>query len=218
MALSRTISRLFNRGVTEVWEERPVVPIVWPIIKPATLAAHRVASRFLRFPTRTRNNPAGRVILGITDNHDSPSAAFNLIALRNALHRIVRPLGMEIRTDFADEGAHVILWENYDRIHIRQRRQNFRTFFGRDYPPALALQCPHGNVRIHRDNQSAAESTCRVQVANMPNVQHIEAPVRQRDAIAGAPPFRHTLAKLVSRNNFLPNWCAQRSCAQRSLN
>jgi hypothetical protein len=34
-------------------------------------------------------------------------------------------------------------------------------------------------------------------------VQHIEAPVRQRNAIAGAPPVRHTLAKLIARNNFL---------------
>jgi hypothetical protein len=37
----------------------------------------------------------------------------------------------------------------------------------------------------------------------MPDVQHIEAPICQRDTIAGAPPFRHTLAKLIARNNFL---------------
>jgi len=37
----------------------------------------------------------------------------------------------------------------------------------------------------------------------MADVQQIETPVGQRDALAGAPPIRHTSLKLVARNNLL---------------
>jgi hypothetical protein len=35
----------------------------------------------------------------------------------------------------------------------------------------------------------------------MADVQHIETPVGQRHAFAGAPPFRHTSLQFVARNN-----------------
>ena len=37
----------------------------------------------------------------------------------------------------------------------------------------------------------------------MANMQQIETPVGQRDAIAGAPPIRHALLQLVARKNLL---------------
>jgi hypothetical protein len=40
-----------------------------------------------------------------------------------------------------------------------------------------------------------------MKVAYMADVQHIETPVRQCDALAGAPPLGHTLLQLVTRNN-----------------
>jgi len=42
-----------------------------------------------------------------------------------------------------------------------------------------------------------------MQVANVADVQHIENTVGQRDAIASAPPIRHTLVKFVARNDLL---------------
>jgi hypothetical protein len=39
-----------------------------------------------------------------------------------------------------------------------------------------------------------------MQVAYMANMQQIEASVGQRNAIAVAPPIRHTLAKFIARN------------------
>jgi hypothetical protein len=37
----------------------------------------------------------------------------------------------------------------------------------------------------------------------MANMQQIENTVSQRDAIASAPPIRHTLVKFIARNNLL---------------
>ena len=143
------------------------------------------------------------MILRVANDHDSPSAGFDLIALGNTLHRVVGPFGMKIRTDFANNSAHILFRKNDDGIYIRQRRENLRAFFGRHHRSPFTLQCAYGSIRIHRDNQLAAQFPRRVQVANMPNVQHIEASVRQRNAIARMPPFRHPLLKLIPRNNFL---------------
>ena len=147
------------------------------------------------------NDLAGRVILRITHNHDAAATGFNLAALRDALHRVVRALGMEIRTDFANDGAHVRFWKDYDGVHIGQRRQNFRAFFRWHYGPPFTLQCARGSIAVDRDNHLTAELPGRMQVADMADVQHVETPVGQRDPIAGAPPFRHTFPQFVARNN-----------------
>jgi len=147
------------------------------------------------------NDLAGRVILRITHNDDPASTGFDLVAFGDVLHRVVRSLGMKIRTDFANDGAHVRFWKDYDGVHIRQRSQNFRAFFRWHHGPPLTLQRAHGFIGVDRDNQFAAQLPCRMQVAYMTDVQHIETSVGQRDALAGASPFRHTFPKLVARNN-----------------
>ena len=147
------------------------------------------------------NDLAGRVILRITHNDDAASTGFDLVALGDALHRVVRALGMKIRTDFTNDGPHVRFWKDHHRVHIRQRRQNFRAFFRWHHGPPFTLQRAHGSIGVHRDNQFAAEFPRGMKVAYMADMQQIETPVGQRDAIAGAPPFRHTLLKFVPRNN-----------------
>src|ERR1700720_1908925 len=135
MALRRTMSRLENRGAPAESEKESVIPI-------EICAAIRTASRFSRLRPRARtraNDLGGRVILGITHDDHPASTGFDLIALGDALHRVVRALGMKIGTDFADESAHILFRKNYDGVHICQRCQNFRPFFGRSYRPPFAL-------------------------------------------------------------------------------
>ena len=143
------------------------------------------------------------MILGITHDDHSASTGFDLIALWHALHRVVGSLGMKIRPDFADDRTHILFWENYDGVHVRQRRQNLRAFVGRNYWPTFAPQRAHGGIRVHRNNQFAAELSSGMQVAYVANMQQIKNTVSQRDAIASAPPIRHTLLKIVARNNLL---------------
>src|SRR5208282_3257936 len=113
MALRRTTSKRSNRGTLAGREKEPVIPVIKePLILVAALAAIRTASRFSRPQPRVRarmrtNDLAGRVILRITHNDDAASTGFDLVALGDALHRVVRAFGMKIRTDFANDGAHV---------------------------------------------------------------------------------------------------------------
>lgn len=143
------------------------------------------------------------MILGITNDDDAAATGFDYIVLGDALRRVVGAFGMKVRTDLANDGAHVFFWEDNDGVHIRQRRQNFRAFFGRHYGPPFTLQSARGSIAVHRDNQLAAEFPGSMEVADMADVQHVEAPVGQRNAIAGAPPIRYTLPKFSARNNLL---------------
>src|SRR5712671_6704746 len=116
MALRRTMSRLSNRGVRARREKESVILI------PSD------PSRFSRPQPRTRartrtNDLGGRVILGITHDDHPASTGFDLIALGDVLHRVVGALGMKVRTDFANDRAHILFWKNHDGVHVRQRRQ-----------------------------------------------------------------------------------------------
>src|SRR5580658_10460523 len=119
MAPRRTMSKLSNRGASVVKEEESVI-----------LVATRTASRFSRSQPRT-NHLSGRVILGITHDHDASPTSFDFVAFGNALHRVVGTFGMKIRADFANDGAHIFFRKNDDGVHVGQRRQNFRAFFSR---------------------------------------------------------------------------------------
>ena len=138
------------------------------------------------------------MILGIADDHDSASTSLNLVALGDALWRVVRTFGVKIGTEFANQSPHIGFGKDYDRIHVGQRGQNFRAFIGWHYGPPLTLQGTHRRVGIDRDNEFATKFAGGMKIADVAYVQHVEASVGQRDAISGTTPIRHPLAKLVA--------------------
>src|SRR4030081_1445874 len=132
MALRRTMSRLSNRGAPPESEKESVI---------------LTASRLSRPCPRARTNDlGGRVSLGIPHDDHSASAGFALVALGDALHRVIRAFGVKVRTDFANNRAHILFWKNYDGVYIRQRRQNFRALLGRHHCPPLPLHRSHGSI------------------------------------------------------------------------
>ena len=141
------------------------------------------------------------MILGIAHNDDAAPARLHFVALGDSLGGVVRTLGMKIRMDFANNGAHIFFWKDYNRIHIRERRQNFGPFFSRHHGPSFAFQRAHGSVGIYRDNQFAAEFPRRMQVANMADMQQIETTIGQGDTLASPPPIGHALPQVAARNN-----------------
>ena len=141
------------------------------------------------------------MILGIAHDDDTASTGFDFVALGDTLRRVVRALGMKVRTDFANDGAHIFFGKDYDGVHIRQRRQNFRAFFGRHHGPPFTFQRSHRSIGVYRDNQLAAEFARGMQVADMTDVKQIETTVGQRDALTGAPPIGHALLKFAAQNN-----------------
>src|ERR1700687_5622536 len=95
MALRRTMSRLSNRGMPPESEKESVI-----------LTPSRFSRPYPRARTRA-NDLGGRGILGITHDDHAASTGFDLVALGDALHRVIRAFGMKVRTDFANHRAHI---------------------------------------------------------------------------------------------------------------
>ena len=143
------------------------------------------------------------MIFGIPHDDDAASTGFDFDALRDALYGIVGALGMKIGTDFANQGAHVCFWKDYNGIDVGESRENFCAFFRRHDGAAFTFQRTDGRVGVYGYDQFATQFSSGVQVAYVANVEQIEASVGQRDAIAVAAPSSHTAMQFIARDNLL---------------
>src|ERR1700758_1141061 len=78
------------------------------------------------------------MVLGITHNLDASAVLEYRVAFGNAVSGVVSSLGVNVGTNFGDEGANIRLGENDYRVYVGERRQNFRSFFGGHQGTALA--------------------------------------------------------------------------------
>ncbi len=149
------------------------------------------------------------MILGIADDRHAPATCFHFVALGNVLGGVVGALGLEVRPDFSDDCAHIVLGENHNCVHVGEGREDFRTLLSRHKWTPCSLKSAHGVIGVDRHHEFPAQFTRGVQVPHMSNMEQIEASVGEGNAGAGAPPFAHTLLKLVARKNLLMGGCAQ---------
>src|SRR5207302_393498 len=82
--------------------------------------------------------------------HASPTFQ-DYVALGHRFRRVISSLGMKIRFEFADEGAHVWLGKDYHRIHVAERCQNLGALFRRNARTSLAFDYPDRFIRIQSD-------------------------------------------------------------------
>jgi hypothetical protein len=142
------------------------------------------------------------MILGIAYDYDSPSAGFDFAPLGNAFFGVIGALGVKIRADFADDRAHVFFREDHNGVDVGQRSENFCALFGRHHGTAFAFQGAYGFIGIYRDDEFASEFTSGVEIADVSNVQYVEATVGEGDSISGGAPLQHQLMELAAGNNF----------------
>src|SRR5208283_3732982 len=106
-------------------------------------------------------------------------------------------------TNLADDGAHVELGKNHDRVNVGQRGNDLGAFILRHDRPAFTFKRVHRFIGIDGDHELATQRPGSPQVAYVANVQKIEAAVGQRDVLAGTPPFLHALAEFAARQDFV---------------
>src|SRR5712692_1086935 len=150
-------------------------------------------------------NLAARVVFWVANNLNPAAALDHDIAFGDAFCRIVGTLGVDVRANFADQGAGIGFRKNYHRIHIAQRRQKFGTLTLGRVRTALALQHAHRCVRVQADNNSGPRSQLfgRTQTADMADVKQIEAAVGQHNTVAGGPPRCHLFFEFLPTEDFL---------------
>ena len=124
------------------------------------------------------------MIFGIADNRDLSAAGFHFFAFRHARDGVVRALRLEVRTNLPNDRAHIFLAKDDDRIDIRKCGKNLSAFFSWHHGTTRAFQRAHRTVAIDRDYELVCERPRGVKIANVADMQHVEAAIREGDALA----------------------------------
>lgn len=164
--------------------------------------------RTSRLETGTNYVRSG-MIFGIAHDRHPAAVLAHQVALGDTFFGVVRALGLDVGVNFMNEGTHVPLRKDDYSVYIGESGENFCTFFGRHYRAALALKCADGVIGVHGDNQAAAKILGGVQIADVANVQDVEAAIGERDALARRTPLGDTPPQLVSIKNLRVGWFAQ---------
>lgn len=143
------------------------------------------------------------MVLKVAHNFHATAVGQHLVTFRNIIAGVVGAFGLHVRTDLANQCAHIGFLENYDCVYVRESCNNLGAFNGRHQRTAFALQLANGFVGIHRDNQLAPERFRSLQVTHMSDMQQIETTIGQNDLLTIATPLVDALPQLFARKNFL---------------
>jgi hypothetical protein len=97
---------------------------------------------------------------------------------------------VDIRAQFFKECFHARLREDYNVIDVAQRRHQKRPGPLLKNRPARSLQSSRAVIGIDGNNENVPLAFRAGKIANMADVQRIEASVRQNDAFSFPPEFR----------------------------
>src|ERR1700687_2382629 len=120
------------------------------------------------------------------DRHLSAKGSYH-ITLRNRLFGVVSALGMNVRLEGEQEFRDCWSTKNRDEIDSGQGRHDFGALVLRQEWAACSLQPARLLIRIDCDDQHVPQSPGCFQIADVPGVQNVEAPVGENDPLALAP-------------------------------
>ena len=149
------------------------------------------------------------MVLGIAHDDDAASAGFDFVALGDAFGGVVGALGVKIGTDFADDGADVVLREDDHGIDIGEGGENFGALGFRHDRAAFAFQCADRSVGVDGNNELASKCAGSVEIANVADVEDVETAVGEGDAISGVAPGRDAALQVVTGKNLRMEWGGQ---------
>src|SRR2546423_1037964 len=149
------------------------------------------------------NDVGRRSALYVWERDDATARPLDLLAPVYLFEGVVAALREHVRQDFNDERARRLLVEDRHEVNGREGREKFGALALVHHGAARALQSAHRAVAVDGDEQSVSQTTRRFEVAHVPDVQDVEAPVREDEP---APPGAQTRAhaqQLVTIKNDL---------------
>ena len=142
------------------------------------------------------------VILRVAHNGDADTELLGDGAFGDSVRCVVSPFGVNVGPQIFQEGFDVGFGEEHDVVHAAERRNEAGPRALIENRPAGALQIAHAGIAIYADHENIAFAAGAVEIADVSDVQRIEAAVRQDDALAAALVLRELLAESVTRNDF----------------
>ena len=141
------------------------------------------------------------MILWVANNGDANAKPRGDRAFRHALGRVVRAFGVNVGPQLFQERFDVGFGEEHDVVYAAEGRHELRARAFIEDRPAGSLQVADAGIDVHANDQNIAFAARAFEITNMPDVKHIEAAVRQNDALAAALVFRESLAERITGND-----------------
>lgn len=132
------------------------------------------------------------------------------------IDRVIAALYVDIRAKRLDQPICGWFGEDDNVIDAFKSGDEFGAFLFRQDRTTQTLAIGRRCVIVDPDDQHVSELSCRLQVAQMPDMQEIEMSVGQNDPMAGVGVTAPDLLKLVNLNNLSHTHSASRTGTSRS--
>ena len=119
------------------------------------------------------------MIFGVPHDCDASAVLGERISFWDRISGVVSSLGMNVRTDLANDGPYIEFRKDHYSIDGGQCRDDFRALILWYQGAALPFKSADGVVRVYSYDESATESFGRAKVTHMTNMQQIEIAVRK---------------------------------------
>ena len=139
-----------------------------------------------------------RVRLRVARDGDPRAQRFHRTALGNVLLGIVGALGVHVGAEARDQRVGAVLLEHDHRVHPAHRRDQLRALRGGHHRPARALQASHRGVGVEPDHERVAERARGLEIADVADVEEIEAAVGEHQPLARRAPAGREAAGLLN--------------------
>src|SRR5947209_6253978 len=138
------------------------------------------------------------MILRVADDADAPAVGVYHVAFGDVLLRVVRPFGVDVGAKGQKEFGDGRLVEDYDVVNGAQGRDRLGALAFGDEGTVIALEASHLLVAVYADDEEVAEAARAFEVADVPDVQQIEAAVGEDDARAVLARNRHARYQAIA--------------------
>src|SRR4051812_495141 len=124
------------------------------------------------------------MILGIARDPYLSAIRSDLLPFRHCVFSIVRPLRLDRGSQNLDHTRHVRLVEHHNMIDASECGQQRDTFIFVENGPAWILDRSYGPVAVDGHDESIAQSARSFKVAQMSDVQNVEAAICKNDLLS----------------------------------
>ena len=125
----------------------------------------------------------GVVVLRVAHDRHPPPVGADDVAFGHGLRRVVRALAVDVGPEREQQPSHVVLGEDDHVVHAPERGHEKGAIRRRLDGPALALEPAHGLVGVDPHHQDVRLGAGPLQVANVADVENVEAPVGEGDGL-----------------------------------
>ena len=138
------------------------------------------------------------MIFRVTDDADSPAVGVYHVAFGDVLLCVVCAFGVDVGAKRQQEFGDGRLVEDYDVVNCAKGRDRLGSLALRDEGAALAFESVHLLVAVYADDEEVAEVASAFEVADVPDVQEVEAAIGEDDTRAVLARNRHARYQSVA--------------------